>query len=575
MGPELRVNDILNSEIRWQKLCNVLDIPKYLDLLMGELHLDPNECQRIKQLKTEDRSRYILQSWVHTKEATIPFFLGVLKRMNHMTAQKYIEEWLIEDRWVSGSSDNNNNHRPRQRSLESKDATFERLTEFADIADTEDEKNIPSDFFVPGHDEYTQGIKLWNNGDIEAALALFLKAKELHYPPAFLKLSQMDTSNDQARNEAKRFKQWFEVMAKHSDHLFHTHNLASYEFWIEKNEAQAFKLWQTPAETHQNAYAQYNLGVLYYIKQNYEAAVKWFTKAAEKGHVRAQFCLGACYFDGKGMESSNVDEAIKWISKAAENNDAVFAQVGLGWCFEKQKQFDSAVKWYKKAAESQSARAQCCLGWCYEYGLGVPKNPQEAVKWYKQAADRSSARALYCLGVCYENGIGVPADLWEAITWYQRAAAQDSARAQYRLGRHYELENKYAEAFKMYRSAAKNKLAAAQNALAKCFLRGNGVKQNFRKAYRWFEAAVQNGEIGEAQYYLGFCYEHGFGVQQDSARAVEWYKEAATKGYLQAQWNLFLAYKGYGGSHYQQAVLLFSNLENNVRQWIDSNKPPQ
>ena len=35
-------------------------------------------------------------------------------------------------------------------------------------------------------------------------------------------------------------------------------------------------------------------------KQDYSEAVKWFTKAAEQGHVRAQSMLGAYYMVGRG-----------------------------------------------------------------------------------------------------------------------------------------------------------------------------------------------------------------------------------------------------------------------------------
>ena len=45
-------------------------------------------------------------------------------------------------------------------------------------------------------------------------------------------------------------------------------------------------------------------------------AADCFRKAADQGHVEAQFNLGICYEDGDGVEWSYT-EAMKWYSKAA------------------------------------------------------------------------------------------------------------------------------------------------------------------------------------------------------------------------------------------------------------------
>ncbi len=50
-------------------------------------------------------------------------------------------------------------------------------------------------------------------------------------------------------------------------------------------------------------------------------AVKLYRKAAEQGHANAQFCLGCCYFEGKGVEEDKT-EAVKWYRKAAEQGYA-------------------------------------------------------------------------------------------------------------------------------------------------------------------------------------------------------------------------------------------------------------
>ena len=66
---------------------------------------------------------------------------------------------------------------------------------------------------------------------------------------------------------------------------------------------------------------------------------------AEQGDAEAQFNLGFCYDDGRGV----------------------------------RKDYGEAVKWYRKAAEQNFAPAQFNLGYCYAYGQGVRKDKEDAV----------------------------------------------------------------------------------------------------------------------------------------------------------------------------------------------------
>ena len=71
--------------------------------------------------------------------------------------------------------------------------------------------------------------------------------------------------------------------------------------------------------------AQFQLALLYSAKDangktNYQEAVKWYRKAAEQGHAKAQLMLGICYSLGNGVEK-NMDESLKWIRKAASQGD--------------------------------------------------------------------------------------------------------------------------------------------------------------------------------------------------------------------------------------------------------------
>ena len=68
-----------------------------------------------------------------------------------------------------------------------------------------------------------------------------------------------------------------------------------------------------------NSSIQNEIGRKYLKEQNYEEAFDWFMKAAEGGNASAQYKLGLCYLDGKGVVPDSL-ESFKWINKAAEQN---------------------------------------------------------------------------------------------------------------------------------------------------------------------------------------------------------------------------------------------------------------
>ena len=207
----------------------------------------------------------------------------------------------------------------------------------------------------------------------------------------------------------------------------------------------------------------HNEGIRYYNSQNYEEAAKWFRKAAEQGHVYAQYNLGYCYDSGEGV-TQNYEEAAKWYRKAAEQG-RVEAQFSLGCCYYSgegvTQNHEEAAKWFRKAAEQGHASAQHNLGCCYDFGEGVTQNHEEAAKWYRKAAEQGRVEAQFSLGCCYYSGEGVTQNYKEAVTWYRLAAEQGNAGAQYNLGG--------------------------------LFYFGRGVPQNDQKAREWWQKAAEQG----------------------------------------------------------------------------------
>lgn len=87
--------------------------------------------------------------------------------------------------------------------------------------------------------------------------------------------------------------------------------------------------------------------------------MKWYSKAAEQGHVEAQCAIGECYLYGE----------------------------------EDHQSYRDAVKWDCKAAEQGNMYGQHNLGRCYHWGLGVVQSWAQASNWYQKSAKQGCQAA--------------------------------------------------------------------------------------------------------------------------------------------------------------------------------------
>jgi len=136
-----------------------------------------------------------------------------------------------------------------------------------------------------------------------------------------------------------------------------------------------------------HAAAQFNLAIMYYrgegAVQDYQAAIYWFTKAAEQGNAYAQYNLGLMYKTGEGTTQD----------------------------------YKAALHWYTKAAEQGDANAQCNLAIMYYYGDGTVQDFIEAYAWASVAAAQGN-----------ELGVKARDQILEAMTLSQVEKGQAQAK---------------------------------------------------------------------------------------------------------------------------------------------------
>lgn len=125
--------------------------------------------------------------------------------------------------------------------------------------------------------------------------------------------------------------------------------------------------------------------------------------------------------------------------------------------------------------------------------------------------------------------------------------------------------NKIPDAAIRIRLNAEQGDAKAQYDLGHIYYHGEGVRQDYAQAARWYHKAADQG-YAKAQYGLGYMYSHAQGVPQDFAAAVRWYQKAADQGVTKAQVNLAAAYYHGEGvpQDYAEAVRLYAKQRRKV-----------
>ncbi len=258
----------------------------------------------------------------------------------------------------------------------------------------------------------------------------------------------------------------------------------------------------------------YNYALGEGVPKNYVEAVRWYTKASQQGHPKAQMLLGLSYKYGLAVEEDD--------TKATSL-------------------FNKAIKQWEQKAEQGNAEAQYELGQAYNFlnELVYDDHPK-AELWFIKAAEQGHAEALYRLEHILRDSNPNLAD-----HYLRKAAAQGCAEAQYQLGL-----NMYWDWYWARTDQARNDesmywlgLAEEQGRkissgdLGGMTALGSMVDERAIFAERWFSKPVKQwrreAEEGnaEAQFIVGFAYNEGWGVEKNDAESYMWLIIAKAMGF--------------------------------------------
>ena len=247
----------------------------------------------------------------------------------------------------------------------------------------------------------------------------------------------------------KAAKQGFEISETKLGGIFGLAPLSSYylqfsscNFWddidtvINNTEQYIKKAEQGDAQ------AQYYLGICYAngkgVQKDDKKAFEWTQKAAEQGNAKAQTNLGVLYYQGDGVKQ-NIDKADEWFNKAIKQGDKiardnaqkmyfyyVYECAGTTDITGDENNAARYIKYLAIAAERGYAEAQYKLGRYYKEGKGVTKNKTKAIYWLRQSATDPELlpqinNNLKELGEKPINSSKLPNED-DAVNWYKKDA---------------------------------------------------------------------------------------------------------------------------------------------------------
>ena len=326
---------------------------------------------------------------------------------------------------------------------------------------------------------------------------------------------------------------------------------------VEQDRAEAAE-WFRKGTGYADSYNAYGLGVCYMegygVKQDMKEAVKWFLKAAELDLPYAQCALGICYAHGLGVRedpakakdyfkkaiAGSVKYSSKGLPERAKNGDHE-AQYWLGVCYEEGRgvrQDDiMAVAWLQ-AAEQENDRAQVALA---RHALKAG-DWDSAERWLRKAAKRDNPSAKKLLAELFPGKEA--AEIEDASVPPQSAEIGATIKRLVSALRPVDQKPLDTESIEWLRKAAEQGDPKAQCAFGFCCLKNYGGAAGKAEADEWFGKAIdglrkaaENGDP-EAQTLLSECYGDGNGVKQDRTLSRIWLRTAAEQDFANAQLEL-------------------------------------
>ena len=261
------------------------------------------------------------------------------------------------------------------------------------------------------------------------------------------------------------------------------------------------------------------------VSQSEQETLAWYRKAAAQNYARAEYNLAEILQKQNNSEYKTLlhRAILHGLGRAAQtlrflDNPMACSSYQTGIRALDASNFAQALTPLQQAAKLGLADAKTMLGWMYENGKGVAKNPRRAFDYYSQAASAGDDKAQSNLGALYETGNGVAKNETAAASWYAKSAAQSNEAGAFRLARAYEF--------------------------------GIGVPQSREKAVELYHVAGRLGSLSGAYYaiWLRDPTNVDFRTGADQGAYIEEMNRSFARAHAQI-WRLYGRAKEWEGTH--------------------------
>jgi len=208
---------------------------------------------------------------------------------------------------------------------------------------------------------------------------------------------------------------------------------------VGKSIGRAYSLFVQAAEQGDPA-AQYIVSMEYFrgkhLMKNPEEALKWLTRSAENGYVKAYRVLGGIYaFGSYGIRRDNA-KAGKWLALAKDQNTETALDIAEMYLEGRgvDRDIQKAIEYYNELAEKYVVEAHLKLGEIYVSAAPLKPDYELAEEHFQLAEQLGSAEAAYQLGLMWLNGQGHKANRTSMIDMFERAAENAYVFANYYRG---------------------------------------------------------------------------------------------------------------------------------------------
>ena len=247
-----------------------------------------------------------------------------------------------------------------------------------------------------------------------------------------------------------------------SKHLFSLQN-AEYGVQCSKNKSikdcfQQMEDFHIKEAKKGDAYAQFRLGFIFGVFNEYKKAIKYFEQAAQQGNINAYLFLGTMYLHGDGVPQ-DYKKAFEYFELAAQQgSSAAYYALGNMYLHGEGAPQDSkkAIEYLEIAAQAENQYAYYALGNVYLHGEGAPQDSKKAIKYFELAAQAGDAKSYHTIAKLYLYGRGkaVPKDTKKAIKYLEIAAQAGDTESSFLLTIVYCISQDYKKAFEYSKLAA-------------------------------------------------------------------------------------------------------------------------